>query len=152
MLYKRGAFGLVIGLIVLVVLIIGAVFYFSGSKTGESSIPLPVSDTGETSVPPAIPESSTTSPTPSVSQTLEVKIKDSKFVPAEITVKVGDTITWINEDTAPHTATASDNTFDTDRLTKGESGSHTFTDADVGTHPYICSIHPSMKGTVIVTA
>jgi hypothetical protein len=65
-------------------------------------------------------------------------------------VHVGDTITWSNQDIAPHTATASDGSFDTGTINPGKSGSHTFTKA--GTFAYICSIHPSMKGTVTVAA
>ena len=79
-----------------------------------------------------------------------VTIKDFKFSPASITVHVGDTITWTNQDIAPHTATASDGSFDTGTINKGKSGSATFSKA--GTIPYICSIHPNMKGTVVVAA
>jgi plastocyanin len=79
-----------------------------------------------------------------------VTIKDFKFAPASTSVHVGDTITWTNQDVAPHTATASDGSFDTGSLSQGKSGSHTFTKA--GSFPYICSIHPSMKGTVTVAA
>ncbi len=81
---------------------------------------------------------------------LAVEIKDFAFHPASVTVNVGDTITWTNQDTAPHTATANDGSFDTGNLNKGQSGSHTFTKA--GTFAYICSIHPNMKGTVTVLA
>jgi plastocyanin len=79
-----------------------------------------------------------------------VTIKDFKFLPGTTSVSVGDTITWTNQDVAPHTATANDGSFDTGSLSKGKSGSHTFTKA--GSFPYICSIHPSMKGTVTVAA
>ena len=79
-----------------------------------------------------------------------VTIKDFKFAPASITVHEGDTITWTNQDIAPHTATASDGSFDTGNISKGGSGSATFSKA--GTIPYICSIHPNMKGTVVVAA
>jgi plastocyanin len=79
-----------------------------------------------------------------------VTIKDFKYAPPSISVSVGDTITWTNQDVAPHTATANDGSFDTGSLSKGKSGSHTFTKA--GSFPYICSIHPSMKGTVTVAA
>jgi plastocyanin len=79
-----------------------------------------------------------------------VTIKDFKFGPASSSVKVGDTITWTNQDVAPHTATASDGSFDTGQLSQGKSGSHTFTKA--GTFAYICSIHPNMHGTVVVAA
>ena len=79
-----------------------------------------------------------------------VTIKNFQFAPASITVHVGDTITWSNQDVAPHTATANDHSFDTGTIDKGKSGSATFTKA--GTIPYICSIHPNMKGTVVVEA
>jgi plastocyanin len=79
-----------------------------------------------------------------------VTIKNFKFSPAASSVHVGDTITWTNRDIAPHTATAQDGSFNTGTINKDKSGSHTFTKA--GTIPYICSIHPSMKGTVTVLA
>jgi plastocyanin len=79
-----------------------------------------------------------------------VTIKDFKFAPASTSVHVGDTITWTNQDVAPHTATASDGSFNTGSISQGKSGSHTFTKA--GSFAYICSIHPSMKGTVTVAA
>jgi plastocyanin len=79
-----------------------------------------------------------------------VTIKNFAFSPGTTSVSVGDTITWTNQDSAPHTATASDGSFDTGILQKGKSGSHTFTKA--GTFAYICSVHPSMKGTVTVAA
>jgi len=77
-------------------------------------------------------------------------ISDYKFSPATITVHVGDTITWTNDGPTDHTATANDHSFDTGVLKKGQSASHTFTQA--GTFAYICSIHPFMHGTVVVLA
>jgi plastocyanin len=79
-----------------------------------------------------------------------VVIKNFQFKPGTSTVHVGDTITWTNQDIAPHTATAKDGSWDTGTIKKGKTGSHTFTTA--GTIPYICSIHPNMKGTVVVLA
>jgi plastocyanin len=79
-----------------------------------------------------------------------VPIKGFAFKPATVTVNEGDTVTWTNQDTAPHTATASDGSFDTGNLKKGASGSHKFSKA--GSFAYICSIHPNMKGTVVVKA
>jgi LPXTG-motif cell wall-anchored protein len=77
-----------------------------------------------------------------------VTIQGFAFHPGSITVSVGDTVTWTNHDSADHTATASDGSFDTGTLGQGRSGSHTFTRA--GTFGYICSIHPNMHGTVVV--
>src|SRR4051812_19358496 len=79
-----------------------------------------------------------------------VTIKDFSFGPSSITVHVGDTVTWVNNGPTDHTATASNGSFDTGTLKKGQSASHTFSSA--GTVSYICSIHPFMKGTVVVAA
>jgi len=77
-------------------------------------------------------------------------ISDFQFSPASITIHVGDTITWTNNGPTAHTATASDHSFDTGTLQKGQSASHTFTTA--GTFAYICTLHPFMHGTVVVLA
>ena len=74
-----------------------------------------------------------------------VEIKGMKFVPAEIEVAAGDTITFTNADAAPHTATADDGSFDTGRLAKGESATVTVA---AGDHAYKCLVHPMMKGKV----
>jgi plastocyanin len=79
-----------------------------------------------------------------------VTIADFQFTPATITIHIGDTVTWVNNGPSAHTATASNNSFNTGVLQKGQSASHTFTTA--GTFSYICSIHPFMHGTVIVLA
>ena len=75
-----------------------------------------------------------------------VSIKRMKFNPPALTVAAGDTITFTNEDGAPHTATADDGAFDTGRLSKGQSA--TVTVSAAGAHAYKCMVHPSMKGTV----
>jgi plastocyanin len=79
-----------------------------------------------------------------------VTIVDFKFAPGSTTVHTGDTITWTNDGPSPHTATASDHSFDTGTLSRGQSGSHTFTTP--GTFAYICTIHPFMHGTIVVLA
>lgn len=79
-------------------------------------------------------------------KTINVSIKNFAFNPPTITINPGDTVTWTNEDSVAHTATGDD--FDTGHLEKGQSGSYTFQSA--GTFDYICTIHPSMKGQVIV--
>jgi len=75
-----------------------------------------------------------------------VEITGFKFVPETVSVKVGDTITWINKDIVPHTATANDATFDTGTLSKNESGSITVTHDQ--TLAYYCKFHPMMKATL----
>lgn len=65
-----------------------------------------------------------------------------------ITVNVGETVTWENQDAVLHTATAVDGTFDSGFLDQGESFSYTFT--EVGEFEYFCLPHPWMRGKVIV--
>jgi len=77
----------------------------------------------------------------------EISIKNFQFTPSFITVKTGTTITWTNEDSALHTVTSEGN-FDSGTLNTGERFTYTFTQA--GNFDYICKIHPSMKGKIIV--
>lgn len=79
---------------------------------------------------------------------IAVSIKGFKFMPQDITVKVGTTVTWTNEDSAPHTVESADGVLRSDELAKGDSWSFTFT--KTGKHDYICGIHPSMHGSVTV--
>jgi plastocyanin len=79
-----------------------------------------------------------------------VTIANFAFDPATVRIQVGDSVTWTNQDSAPHTATAADGSFDTGQLGDGDSGSVTFETA--GSFAYICSIHPAMAGTVVVEA
>ncbi len=75
-----------------------------------------------------------------------VSISGMKFNPPTLEVAAGDTVTFTNEDSAPHTATANDGSFDTGRLSRGQSA--TVTIGAAGSFDYICSVHPSMKGNV----
>jgi plastocyanin len=79
-----------------------------------------------------------------------VAIRNFAFAPSSLAVSVGDTVTWTNRDAADHTATARDGSFDTGTLHLGQSGSITFRHA--GTFGYICSVHPFMKGSIVVSA
>lgn len=87
--------------------------------------------------------------TPSTSN-VEVTIKNFGFTPDTLTVKVGTTITWTNQDSVTHTVTSDTDVFDSGGLGKGESFSFTFTAA--GSYPYHCTPHHAqMSGTIIVT-
>jgi plastocyanin len=74
------------------------------------------------------------------------------YSPSSITVVIGvnDTVTWKNMDTAPHTVTAKDGTFDSGNLDSGQSYTHTFTTP--GTYQIFCKYHSWMHGTVTVKA
>ena len=79
---------------------------------------------------------------------LEVKIDNFTFGPQKLTVKVGDTVTWINEDDIPHTVVANQKAFKSKVLDTDDKYTFTFTTA--GTYDYFCSLHPHMTGTVVV--
>jgi plastocyanin len=95
-------------------------------------------------------EPSGNGPAPSGEAVRAAKVKIVEFVygPDPVTVQVGGKVIWQNEDTAPHTATADDGSFDTGTLERGKIKSETFKQA--GTFPYFCEIHPTMHGTVEV--
>ncbi len=77
-----------------------------------------------------------------------VTIKNKDYHPATLTVKVGQTVEWHNEDDRDHTVTADDNAFKSGNISAGQSFTHRFTKA--GEYPYNCAYHPRMKGKVIV--
>jgi len=79
---------------------------------------------------------------------------DECFIPSTITVDVGATVTWSNDDTAAHTVTSGsaadgpDGNFDSSLFMAGATFEATFDTA--GTYPYFCMVHPWMAGVVIV--
>lgn len=91
------------------------------------------------------------SPTPSSSQTADVKvtIRNFKFEPANLAIAVGKTVQFVNVDEEPHTATSTDGAFNSKALDTNQTWNYTATKP--GTYPYICSVHPFMKGTLTVT-
>lgn len=78
-----------------------------------------------------------------------VTITNFKFDPPTLTVPVGTTVTWTNQDEEPHTVAAKDGSFHSPGL--DTHSTYTFTFANSGSFDYICSIHPFMTGTVVVT-
>ena len=79
---------------------------------------------------------------------LSVSIAGMTYQQASVTVSVGTTVEWSNKDTVAHTVTATDKSFASAKMPPGTSYSHTFTKP--GTYAYYCTLHPSMKGVVIV--
>lgn len=79
----------------------------------------------------------------------QVTIDGFAFAPVTLTVPAGATVTWTNRDEEPHTVAASDGSFHSPGMGTGATFTHTFPTA--GTFDYVCSIHPMMRGTVVVT-
>jgi plastocyanin len=87
-------------------------------------------------------------PTAAASPAAVVHIKDFAFSPSTVTVKTGDTVHFVNDDSVPHTVTSSDKSFDSGNMNQGSAWNYTF--AKAGTYAYTCTFHPYMKGTVTV--
>jgi plastocyanin len=77
-----------------------------------------------------------------------VTMDHNAFIPSEITVAPGTTVTWTNSEDMPHTVVDLNRGFRSKTLAKDASFSFTF--ATAGDYSYLCSIHPNMKGKVIV--
>ena len=77
-----------------------------------------------------------------------VIVRAFAFAPAELRVRAGDRVTWVNCDPDPHTSTADGGGWSSPLLSTGDAFTHTF-DA-VGEYPYHCAPHPFMTARVIV--
>ena len=76
-----------------------------------------------------------------------ITIDGTKFTPADLTVKAGDTVVWVNKDILAHTATAAKSGFDSKVIQPGKSWK--FVARTKGEFPYTCAFHP-MNGKLIV--
>lgn len=79
---------------------------------------------------------------------LVIHLTNFSFKPASATVKVGDTVEFVNDDAYPHTVTAADGSFDSGNL--DEHASWTYTFAKAGSYTLTCTYHPNMKGMLTV--
>lgn len=123
--------------LITIVIAVGAVT--SAASTGSSS------SSDSSGRPSAGPATGAAGPQATA---VTAKIADFAFSPEPITVKAGGTVTWTNDDPFAHTVKAKDATFDSADLVEGATFRHTF--SQPGSYPYICGIHNSMTGTVVV--
>lgn len=137
----------------LVTLAAGAVLFLAACSSGGA----PTAPSAPASAAPSVEASTEASPAAAGGPCTEsaaagevtVSIKGFAFNPADITAEVGQTVTFTNGDSAPHTATLDDGSCTTARLSNGGSDGLTFTAA--GTYPFHCNVHPDMKGTITVS-
>jgi plastocyanin len=80
----------------------------------------------------------------------KIEISNFSFAPAALTVPVGTTVTWVNDDDEPHTVVESNTLFKSHTLDTGDKFSFTFTTP--GKFQYFCTIHAHMVGTIVVEA
>lgn len=117
----------------------------------STSSPQSTSGPSTTSSLPAVPTSSQITPSEfnllhPQPKTVTILIQNFAFNPAVLNIKVGDTVVWQNKDAAPHKIKS--NSFNSAILSQNDTFKFSFGIA--GTYDYICSIHPSMKGQIIV--
>ncbi len=79
---------------------------------------------------------------------VEVKIDNYSFMPGDLTVAAGTTVTWVNHDDVPHTVRTMDGAIKSKALDTDDKFSMTFDKP--GTYEYFCSVHPKMTGKVVV--
>ena len=77
-----------------------------------------------------------------------VTMRKLKYEPAKITIKVGESVQWVNKDDHDHTVVAMNKSFSSENLGRDDTFRHVFTRA--GKFDYYCRYHPRMKGTVTV--
>ena len=131
---------MLIGIVIAIILLGGVFLWSRGNSPQMQNMPTQTQGQAQKSPTSEAAQAATGQTT--------VTIQNFAFSPATLTVKVGDKVTWTNKDSAAHSATADDGSFDTGVLQNGESGSVTF--SKPGTYTYHCSIHPMMKATIVV--
>lgn len=137
----------VASLVLLLALVIASVAWLRRPGVGEAR-----ADSG----PPVVTADATqradvpTSAPAETAKDVQVSIDNFAFKPRELSVAAGTTITWVNHDDVPHTATGSGEqpAFDSKALDTDDKYSFTFTKP--GTYKYFCKVHTHMTGTVVV--
>ena len=86
--------------------------------------------------------------TAALAKDVTVTISNFAFGPAEVTISVGDTVTFVNGDDTIHSVVADDGSFHSDGLDTNDKFTMTFTKA--GKTAYHCGLHPFMKGDIVV--
>jgi plastocyanin len=81
-------------------------------------------------------------------ETVTIDMKNIQFSPSSATVKVGQTVKWVNEDEAPHNVSGGP----LHSKTFGKGGTFEFTPKKAETISYVCTVHPNMKATLTVTS
>ena len=119
----------------------------NGTTTAILFLAQGLTGTGAAAAPAASPPAAETA-----TQAATIRIVDFAFEPATTQVKVGTTVTWVNNGPAPHTSTASSGatTWDSGVLQAGQSFSFTFDQP--GSFDYLCLLHPAMTAHIDVVA
>lgn len=130
--------------VVVVVVVAAAVIMVSRRNSASTNTP-------DTSMSQMDMSNKADTPATKPVSTSSVTIKNFAFSPANITVKKGTTVTWVNQDSTAHTVTENDGQTGPDSDTMANGQSYSFTFNTVGTFKYHCTFHAEMLGQVTVT-
>jgi amicyanin len=119
----------------------------SGTPMGSSGMGGMMGPNGHNGMMGGVEQTPASTPATNVTQ---VTIANFAYSPSNIQVSAGTTVTWTNQDSAPHTVTFKNGMKDSGWLRQGQSFSYTFTTP--GTFDYYCAVHPNMVAHVTVTA
>jgi plastocyanin len=125
-----------------IALLLGAVVALAAAGCGSSN-------NSSTATSASTPASSTTGAASSGGG-VAIKMQNIAFDPKAVTVKVGQKVTWTNDDSVDHNVTAQSGA-DFKSSNFGKGGTFSFTPKTAGTIKYVCTIHPGMDGTLTVT-
>jgi plastocyanin len=123
-------------------LLVSAVIALAAAGCGSSSD----NNSSSSSSSEAAPATSTASG--GGGKTVTIDMKNIQFNPTSVSVKVGQTVKWVNQDEAPHNVKGGP----LNSKTFGKGGSFEFTPKKAETISYVCTIHPNMKATLTVTS
>lgn len=134
------------GVVIAIIVAAGLVVFVAGKDSQPTTVSKQASETSSMEH-----ESSKNSTEENADSTNKVAIENFVYTPQRITIKVGTTVTWTNQDSVGHTVTADDDQEgpDSELLSQGQSYSFTYT--KTGTFSYHCAPHPNMTGVVEVT-
>jgi plastocyanin len=139
----------VLSLVAALVLGTGAAVAQAGSTLAAARIGSPGHAAGDAQPGVVIvAQAATPVPSPMPSPVSIIHIKNFAFVPESVTIPVGSTVKFVEDDAVPHTVTATDGSFDSGNLNQKQTWTHTFT--KVGTYNYLCTYHTYMKGKVVI--
>jgi plastocyanin len=112
----------------------------NNSSSSSSASSAPATTTGSTST-----SGGTAAPS---GKTVTIDMKNIQFNPKDVTVKVGETVKWVNQDSVPHNVTGGP----MHSPTFGQGGTFTYKATKAGKISYVCTIHPGMTATLNVTS
>lgn len=134
-------------IVIIFAVVLGIYYFVSKNSPADTTPTLDNQETNNDTTPAPATSSSKTSTTPKVTS-VAVSLKNLAFYPSVSNIKIGTKVRWTNKDVVNHTIVSDSGTFNSGTLSPGQSFSFTFN--KLGSVNYHCTIHPAMKGLIII--